>query len=66
LNDYKKGQNDLKKMNDAKSQIKAKKLNMKKVADIVIAIAIFIAVVGLIIFTAGSVASWGAFFVAFI
>lgn len=42
------------------------KLNMKKATDIVIAIGIFIAVVGFAIFAASAVASWGTFFLVFI
>lgn len=53
-------------MNAARSKIKARKLNMKKTADIVIAIGIFIAVVGFAIFAASAIASWGAFFLVFI
>lgn len=66
LNDYKKAQKDLKSMNAARSKIKARKLNMKKTADIIIAIGIFIAVVGFAIFAASAIASWGAFFLVFI
>ncbi|WP_311925619.1 hypothetical protein [Enterococcus canintestini] len=53
-------------MNAARSKIKARKLNMKKATDIVIAIGIFIAVVDFAIFAASAVASWGAFFLVFI
>ena len=48
-------------MNAARSKIKARKLNMKKTADIVIAIGIFIAVVGFAIFAASAIASWRVF-----
>lgn len=61
LKDYKKGQEDLKNMEKAKDKIEAKKLNLKKTADIIIAIGIFVAVVGLVIFATASIASWGAF-----
>lgn len=58
LNDYKKGKKDLDNVK------KAKGLNLNKHADIVIAIGIFIAVVGLVIFAASAVASWGPFLIA--
>lgn len=61
LADYKKGQKDLANMRKAKQQITAKKLNLRKNADIVIAIGIFVSVVGLMIFASGAVAAWGAF-----
>ncbi|MGG4470098.1 hypothetical protein ABER68_18820 [Paenibacillus alvei] len=61
LKDYKKGQEDAKKIQKAKSQIKSKKLNLKKTTDIIIAIGIFVAVVGLVIFATSSIAAWGAF-----
>lgn len=61
LKDYKKGQEDLKKIKDASKKIDAKNLNLHKTADIIIAIAIFVAVVGLVIFATGAIASWGAF-----
>jgi hypothetical protein len=61
LKDYKKGQEDLKEMEKAKDKIEAKKLNLKKTADIIIAIGIFVAVVGLVIFATSSIAAWGAF-----
>ena len=64
LKDYKKGQSDLKKMKEAKSKIKAKKLNLKKTTDIIIAIAIFVSVVGLMIFSLGSIGAWGSLLLA--
>ena len=64
LNDYKKAQKDLSNMKKAKSQIRAKKLNLKKAGDIVIAIGIFVAVVGLMIFASGSIGLWGPFLLA--
>ncbi|MEH7514238.1 hypothetical protein V7146_16110 [Gottfriedia acidiceleris] len=48
-------------MEKAKDKIEAKKLNLKKTADIIIAIGIFVAVVGLVIFATSSIAAWGAF-----
>ena len=64
LKDYKKGQNDLKKMKEAKSKIKAKKLNLKNKNDLIIAIAIFVSVVGLMIFPLSGVSAWGALLLA--
>lgn len=64
LKDYKKGQSDLKKMQTAKSKIKAKKLNLKKTTDIIIAIAIFVSVVGLMIFSLGSIGAWDSLLLA--
>ena len=64
LKDYKKGQSDLKKMKEAKSKIKAKKLNLKKTTDIIIAIAIFVSVVGLMIFSLGSIGALGSLLLA--
>lgn len=66
LKDYKKAQNDLKKMNTARAKIKSKKLNLRKVAHVIVAIAIFIAVVGLVIFAAASIGSWMGFFLVFV
>ena len=49
-------------MNKAKSQIKIKKFNIRKHADIIIAIGIFISIVGLVLFA--PVATWGSFLLA--
>lgn len=62
--DYKKAKKDLDKMKTAKSKIKAKKLNLKKYKDIVIAIGIFVTVVDLVILATTSVWGWGAFLLA--
>lgn len=64
LADYKKGKKDLANMKKAKQQITSKKLNLRKYADIVIAIGIFVSVVGLMIFASGAVSAWGAFLLA--
>lgn len=63
LNDYKKGKKDLDNMKKAKSQIRAKGLNLKKASDIIIAIGIFVAVVGIVIFATSAVSAWGAFLI---
>lgn len=51
-------------MNKAKSQIKIKNLNLRKHADIIIAIGIFISIVGLVLFAPAAVATWGSFLLA--
>ena len=51
-------------MKEAKNKIKAKKLNLKKTTDIIIAIAIFVSVVGLMIFSLGSIGAWGSLLLA--
>lgn len=64
LADYKKGQKDLANMKKAKSQIKAKNLDLRKYSDIIIATGIFISVVGLVLFAPAATATWGAFLLA--
>lgn len=64
LKDYKKAQKDCANMKNAKKKMKARNLNLKKAKDIIIAIGIFIAVVGLVIFATGSITAWGPFLLA--
>lgn len=61
LADYKKAQKDLTNIKKAKQQMKSKGLNLRKNSDIIIAIGIFVSVVGFLIFASGAVATWGAF-----
>lgn len=61
LSDYKKGKEELKKMQRAKSQMRSKGLNLRKNSDIIIAIGIFITVVGFAVFATSAVGAWGAF-----
>lgn len=55
---YKDGRDKQKKVKSAKAQINAKKLNLNVHKDIVIAIGIFISVVGVAIYVASEVAKW--------
>lgn len=54
----KKKQKNIKK---AKEKIKSEKLNLKKATDIIIAIGIFISVVGIAVLAGASIPAWGAF-----
>lgn len=58
---FKKNKERQKKIKDAKAKIKSEKLNLKKAKDIIIAIGIFISVVGIAIFAGASIPAWGAF-----
>ena len=51
-------------MKKAKSQIKAKNLDLRKYSDIIIATGIFISVVGLVLFAPAAAATWRAFLLA--
>lgn len=64
LKDYKKGQDDLKKEKAAKSEINRRHLNLKNPAQLAIAIAIFISIVGLVIFAPESAPAWAALLAA--
>lgn len=57
---YKNGKKLQKDVKSAKAKIKAKKLNLKKAADIIIAIGIYVAIVGVCIFAINAVSAWGA------
>ena len=59
-NEYKNGQKKQKKVKEAKAKIKSKKLNLRKHNDIIIAIGIFISIVGVATFATSAVSAWGA------
>lgn len=62
--DYKKALEEEKKAKEAKKEIKAKKLDLSKTIDIVIAIAIFIVVVGIVLLATTNITGWAAILIA--
>lgn len=58
---FKEAKKKQKQIKKAKEQIKSQKLNLKKATDILIAIGIFISVVGIAILAGASIPAWGAF-----
>lgn len=62
--DFKKAKEEESKTKKAKKQINAQKLNLKKTADIIIAIGIFVAVVGVVLLATSSIAAWAAILIA--
>lgn len=64
LKDFQKGVEDQKKLDKAKKDIKAKKLNLNKKTDIIIAIGIVVAVMGFAFFAVSSIPVWAAFLLA--
>ncbi len=62
--DFKKAKAEEADAKKAKKQMNAKKLDMKKATDVVIAIGIFVAVVGIMLFVPTSIAAWAAVFMA--
>ncbi len=64
LGDYQKAQKDLKNMQKAKSEINAKHLNLNNPVQLTIAIGVFIAVTGLVIFAPEGLPLWGSLIAA--
>lgn len=58
---FKEAKKKQKQIKKAKEQIKSQKLNLKKATDIIIAIGIFISVVGIAVLAGASIPAWGAF-----
>ncbi|MDR1773754.1 MAG: hypothetical protein LBR30_02640 [Clostridioides sp.] len=58
LPDYKKGKEEIKKMQKAKKQIRAKKLNLRNNKDLKIAIGITVAILGYLLFKLIETAAW--------
>lgn len=51
-------------MKKAKQQINSKNLNLRKTADIIVAIEIFVSVVGLVLFATSAFGPWSALLLA--
>lgn len=56
---YKDAKKEHDKAKKAKAQMKAKKLNLRKVSDLIIGIGIFVSVVGVVLFAMTLFGSWG-------
>lgn len=62
--DFKKALEEEAKAKKAKKKMREKKLNLNARADVIIAIGIFVAVVGIVLFAPTSIPAWGAILVA--